>query len=109
MAYFLWFGIVALIFALMHYFTELSGRQKGFISLLVALAVSGAIAYNISSDRERAQITQIELSYQQGKTILCGDVEVNASEFTYSEGTQSFVGNKGTSHYQQIFNARECR
>ena len=62
-AYLLWFGIVALIFALMHYFTELSGRQKGVISLLAALAVTGAIAYNISSEKERAQITEIELSY----------------------------------------------
>jgi len=109
MAYLLWFGIVALIFALMHYFTELSGRQKGVISLLAALAVTGAIAYNISSEKERAQITEIELKYQQGEKIVCGNVEVNASEFSYSQGTQSFVGNKGTVHFQQIFNARECR
>ena len=108
MAYLLWFGIVALVFALMHYFTELSARQKGIISLIVTLFVAGAVVYNIRSDAERAHVTQIELKYRHGETIRCQGVDVNDSEFSYSDGTQSFVGNKGTRHYQQIFNVREC-
>jgi len=109
MGYLLWFGIVALVFALMHYFTELTGRQKGTITLIVTLFVAGAILYNIRSDADRAKVTQIELKYRHGETIVCHGVEVNATGFSYSDGTQSFVGNKGTSHYQQIFNVRECQ
>lgn len=108
MGYALWFGIVVLAFVLMHYFTELTGRQKGIISLIAAILVAGAIAYNIKSDRERDHVTAIELKYRSGETLVCRGVEVNATTFGYSVGTQSFIGNKGTLHYQQIFNAREC-
>lgn len=108
MGYLLWFGIVALIFALLHYFTELSGRQKGMISLIVTLVVAGAVVYNIQADKEREHFTKIELKYTHGEKIDCDGVEINASTFSYSVGTQSFVGNKGTPHYQQIFSASEC-
>ncbi|MFZ5374998.1 MAG: hypothetical protein ACOZBX_05610 [Campylobacterota bacterium] len=108
MAYLLWFGIVALAFAWMHYFTELSGRQKGIISGIITLLIAAAVAYNVRSDRERDRITAVELKYRSGQTLVCDGVEVNASTFDYSVGTQSFIGLKGTPHYQRIFNAREC-
>lgn len=109
MGYLVWFGIVALVFALMHYFTELSGKQKGMISLVVTLVIAAAIAYNIQSDRDRAKVSAIELKYERGETLLCQGIEVNSTTFGYSVGTQSFVGNRGTKHYQQIINARECQ
>lgn len=108
MGYLFWFGIVALVFALMHYFTELSGKQKGMISLAVTLVIAAAIAYNIQSDRDRAKVSAIELKYERGETLVCRGIEVNSTTFGYSVGTQSFVGNRGTKHYQQIINAREC-
>ena len=109
MGYLVWFGIVALVFALLHYFTELSGKQKSLITLVVTLLVAGAIAYNIQSDRDRAKVSEVELKYQQGETLVCRGIEVNSSMFGYSVGTQSFVGNRGSKHYQQIINARECQ
>jgi len=109
MGYLLWFGIVALVFALMHYFTELSGKQKGIISLIVTLLVIGAIAYNIQSDRDREQVNSVVLKYEQGQMLICQGIEVNSTTFDYSVGTQSFVGNRGTKYFQQIFNARECQ
>lgn len=109
MAYLLWFGIVALVFALLHYFTELSGKQKGIISFVVTLVITAAVAYNIQSDRDRSKVRAIELKYQQGETLVCRGIEVKSTTFDYSVGTQSFVGNRGTKHYQQIINARECQ
>ena len=109
MGYILWFGIVALLFVVMHYFTELSGRQKGIISLIMTLFITGAIVYNIRSDAEREHVIAIELKYRHGESVMCQGVNVNAEEFSYSDGTQSFVGNKGTPHYQQIFTVRECQ
>ncbi|MDP3465200.1 MAG: hypothetical protein Q8R86_05455 [Sulfuricurvum sp.] len=108
MSYLLWFGIVAFIFALLHYFTELNGRQKGTISAIVTLIVTGAIAYNLKSDAQSKHIASIELKFTNGETLVCSTVKVNNKDFTYSVGTQSFVGNKGTSYYQQIFSASEC-
>jgi len=109
MGYLLWFGIVALVFVVMHYFTELSGRQKGIISLILTLLVTGAVVYNVRSDADREHVMQIELKYRHGEKVTCQGIEVNATEFSYSDGTQSFVGNKGTAHYQQIYNVRECQ
>lgn len=108
MGYGLWFGIVIALFVIMHYFTELNGRQKGVISLIAAVLIAGAIAYNIQSDREREQVSAIELKYQRGETVVCQGAEINSTTFSYSVGTQSFVGNKGTPHFQQIYNVREC-
>ena len=109
MGYLLWFGIVALVFALMHFFTGLSGKQKVLISLIITLLVAGAIAYNIQSDRDRKHLVDVELKYRQGETLMCQGVEINSSNFDYSVGTQSFVGNRGTKYFQQIINARECQ
>jgi len=109
MGYWLWLSVVIVIFGIMHYFTELDLRQKALISAIAALAVIGAIIYNIKSDQEREQITKIELKYRHGESVICQGTEVNGSTFSYSDGTQSFIGNKGTTHYQQIFNLRECR
>jgi hypothetical protein len=108
MSYVLWFGIVALIFALMHYFTELNGRQKGIISLVVTLIVAGAIVYNMKSDAQREHIASIELKFNNGETVNCKQIRVNKKEFSYSVGTQSFIGNKESQYAQQIFSASEC-
>ena len=108
MAYLLWFGIVAFIFALMHYFTALTSRQKGFISLLLALIIVNAILYNIMNDLESKHVSAMELNFNNGKTLTCNTVKVNNKNFTYSVGTQSFIGNEGSHYSQQIFSASEC-
>lgn len=108
MGYLLWFGIVGLLFAWMHYFTELDGKKKGIISFVVTLVISGAVAYNIAADHDREKVASVELRYRSGETLKCSSIDVNTSTFDYSVGTQSFVGLKGTPRYQQIINAREC-
>jgi membrane protein implicated in regulation of membrane protease activity len=108
MGYLVWFGIVALVFAVMHYFTELGTKQKGLISVVLTLIISGAVAYNIAADRERDKILATELKFRGGETLQCRGIDVNTTTFDYSVGTQSFIGLKGTKHYQQIINAREC-
>ncbi len=108
MGYLLWFGIVVLLFAWMHYFTELGTKQKTLISAVLTLIISSAIAYNIAADRDREKVIRVEQQYRSGETLMCRGTEVNATTFDYSVGTQSFVGLKGTKHYQQIINAREC-
>jgi hypothetical protein len=108
MGYLLWFGIVVFIFVMMHYFTELSGRQKGSVSLVVTLIVTAAIAYNVKSDAQSKHIGTIELRFTNGEILICNNVKVNNKEFTYSVGTQSFIGNKESRYSQQIFSAQEC-
>ncbi len=109
MGYLLWFGIVVLAFVLMHYFTALSGKQKGMISLLLFVVIANAIIFNVLNDLESKHIAQMELKYHNGETIQCNGVSITSKEFSYSVGTQSFIGNKESRYAQQIFSANECR
>lgn len=108
MIYWLWFGIVGLLFVWMHYFTELDGTKKGIISLVVTLIIGGAVAYNIAADRDRAKVAAIELKFRNGEKIVCDGIDVNASSFDYSVGTQSFIGLKGSGYEDRILKARGC-
>ncbi|MFZ2888959.1 hypothetical protein [Sulfuricurvum sp.] len=107
-SYAVWFGIVVLLFVWMHYFTELGTKQKTVISAVLTFIISSAIAYNIASDHDREKVMGVEQKFRSGETLICRGTEVNATTFDYSVGTQSFIGLKGTKHYQQIINAREC-
>ena len=108
MGYLVWFGIVLVVFVWMHYFTALTFRQKGFVSLILAMIVGNAILYNIMNDLESKHVHAIELKFTNGKTLICNNVKVDNKTFTYSVGTQSFIGNKDSSYPQQIFSASEC-
>ena len=109
MAYLLWFVIVGLIFVWMHYFTELSGRQKGVISLIVTLIIAGGIGYNAQSNAESRHISEVELKFRKGEVLRCNDINVTNKSFTYSVGTQSFIGNEDSRYPQQIISTQECK
>lgn len=108
MGYLLWFGIVGIAFIWMHYFTALSGKQKGMVSLILAVIIGNAILYNIMNDLKSKHISAIELKFTNGEMLTCNGVRVNSENFTYSVGTQSFIGNKKSRYAQQIFSASEC-
>ncbi len=108
MGYLVWFGIVLIAFVWMHYFTALTSKQKGFVSLILAMIVGNAILYNIMNELESKHVTAIELKFTNGETFVCNNVKVNNKEFTYSVGTQSFIGNENSRYSQQIFSASEC-
>lgn len=109
MGYLLWFGIVGIVFVWMHYFTALSNKQKGIVSLALIVIIGNAIVYNVMNDLESKQIRAIELKFNNSKTLNCNGVNVNNQTFTYSVGTQSFIGNTNSLYSQQIFSASECQ
>ncbi|MGZ5208297.1 MAG: hypothetical protein ACXWB0_04685 [Sulfuricurvum sp.] len=108
MGYLLWFGIVVAVFIWMHYFTALTSKQKGIVSLVLAMIIGNAILYNSMKKLESKHITAIELKFTNGETFICNNVKVNNQDFTYSVGTQSFIGNENSQYTQQIFSASEC-
>lgn len=109
MGYLLWFGIVVIVFIWMHYFTALSSKLKWIISGTLVLVIGNAILYNIMNDLESKHIATIELKFNNGETLECNTVSVNNKTFTYSVGTQSFIGNKESRYGQQIISATECQ
>lgn len=108
MAYIFGLIVVTLFFVVLHYFTELSTRQKGGALLIFLLLVGGAIAYTSYTNEQSEHMRNIELRYTQGETIVCDGVDVNSSNFSFSVGTQTFIGKEGSGHFNRMFRLSEC-
>jgi len=102
-------AVVALLYAVMHFITELSHRQKLAIAGLLLLIVGGAVAWNRSVDAQQEHVRDVILKFHQHQTLECNGVEVNDRTFTLSVGTQSFIANEGTPQAGRIFDAAGCR
>jgi hypothetical protein len=109
MSYIFGLIVVALFFTIMHYFTELDTRQKVIATVFLTLLVVGAVVYNEHMETEREHILAVELKYSQNRNILCNKTDVNKSTFSYSVGTQTFIGRKNTPYYNQMYSVDQCR
>ena len=108
MAYIYGLIIVALLFAALHYFTELNRSQKFLIVAVLLAIVLGGIAYNKYNQAKTERMLNAIIKYKQGKTITCNGAEVNASIYSLSIGTYTFIGKKNTPHYAEMVSAAEC-
>jgi ADP-ribosylglycohydrolase len=108
MSYLYALAVIGLLYLAMHFFTELTHRQKLAVSGVLILIVAAAALYNRSVERRQAYVRQMILNFNQHFTLECRGVEVSDKEFTLSVGTQSFIGNEGTPHAGEIFAASEC-
>ncbi len=109
MGYILGLLAVILFFAAMHYVTELNTTQKLGATLFFVLIIVGAFYYNHYQNMQREHITAIALKFEQNKKILCEGVEVNASNFSESVGTYTFIGKEGTPHAGRMFSFEQCQ
>lgn len=109
MAYIFGIALLILLFIVMHFFTEISLRQKLVTTLVAALLILGAYLFNQSSEARRLHQENVLLKFKHGKTIVCDGVDVNNSEFSYSSGTQTFLGKKESSMYGRIISLDLCK
>lgn len=109
MAYIFGLIIVALLFMALHYFTELTRSQKIIVAATFALFISGAIMYNSHAATQQTKVLEIAKKYEQGKTVVCNGVEVNATNFDLSIGTYTFIGKENTPHYSEMIRAETCK
>lgn len=108
MAYIYGLIIFTLLFLALHYFTELNRSQKLIIGALLVTIILGAIAYNKYNQAQRDKMLNAIVKYKQGKTITCNGVEVNATTYSLSIGTHTFIGKKNTPHYAEMISASTC-
>ncbi|MDA3946999.1 MAG: hypothetical protein PF439_10015 [Helicobacteraceae bacterium] len=108
MAYILGLVIVTLFFGVMHFFTELDVKQKIISTLLVLSFIMGALFYNTLQNKNAAQVRDVMLRYNQGQNVQCGNYDVSKSTFSLSEGTQTFIGRKESSHAGEMVSASDC-
>lgn len=101
--------IVGLLFLAMHYFTELTTKQKSIAAAVIVTLIMSAVAYNRYKEGQREKMLQIVVQYKQGKTIHCNNRDVNAQNYSLSIGTYTFIGKKDTPHYAEMIDAFSCQ
>jgi len=109
MSYLYILAVIILLYGGMHFFTEMTHRQKLQVTIILLLIVVAAAAYNAVSDKEQSHVREMILRFNQHETLECGGVQVNDINFTLSVGTQSFIAREGTKHAGRIFDAAGCR
>ena len=102
-------AVIALFYALMHFFTEMGQREKLLAAGLLFAIIAAAVAYNRTVDSEQEHLREVILKFNRHETLECGGVKVNDGNFTLSVGTQSFIAKEGTPHAGQIIHAAGCR
>jgi hypothetical protein len=108
MSYILGLTAVGVFFLVLHNLTELDNNQKSItVAVLVGLILSMYL-FNLYSDSQRDKVTNIVLDYKQNKTLTCRGIDVNQTNFSYSVGTQTFIGRENTLHYGRLISATEC-
>ncbi len=100
--------IVAILFILLHYFTELTHMQKLTIVTTLLSFILFAWGYNLYKAKERQKMYDIVIKYKQGKTIHCGRYDVNSTLFSLSTGTYTFIGKEKTPYYAVMISAYDC-
>ena len=109
MAYIAGLVIVGLFFLTLHYFTELSKKQKVLVTAIVLSVVLSAIGFNKYKNLQRENMLNIVMKYNQGQNIQCDGVDVNNENYTLSIGTYTFIGKEGTENYSKMISASTCR
>lgn len=109
MAYLAGLIIAGLFFLALKYFLELTKKQEIIITIVVLSVIIGAIAFNSYSSAQRETMLNVVTKYKQGKTVTCNGVEVNATNYSLSIGTYTFIGKENTSNYTQMISASTCK
>ena len=108
MAYIAGLIVVGFFFLSLKYFTELTKKQEIIISIITLSIVLSAIAFNAYSSAQRETLNSVVAKYKQGKNVMCNGVEVNATLYSLSIGTYTFIGKENTPNYTQMISASTC-
>ena len=109
MAYLFGIGLLALLFVVLHFFTEISLKQKLITVFIIGLFVLGAYLFNVNSENRRLHLEGVLLEFTHGKNITCNGLDVNNSEFSYSSGTQTFIGIKESKMFGRLISLDSCQ
>jgi hypothetical protein len=109
MSYILGLVAVGVLFLILHNMTELDKKQKTVFIIFLLGLIASMYLYNVYTDYQREKIIDIVLKYKQDKSLTCKGIKVDKTNFSYSVGTQTFIGLKGTPHYGRLISASECQ
>ncbi len=82
--------------------------HKISITTVLFIIIYSAIAYNTYQKEQSQKLLDIVTRYKQGKTIHCQERDVNATNYSLSIGTYTFIGKENTPHYAEMISATDC-
>lgn len=115
MTYLLSILIPIIILAILHFKTDMQMEKKLTFAAVLFSVILGATYYNSIQNRLRETIIKNELIYDQNRTLECYSqdlqkkIDVNQTFFSYSTGTQTFIGKEKTPFYNLMVNIEECK
>jgi len=109
MAYLFGIALLLLLFVVLHFFTEISLKQKLATVSIIGGLVLGAYLYNLNSENRRLHLEGVLLEFMHNKTISCNGLDVNNSQFSYSSGTQTFIGLKESKMSGRLISLDTCQ
>ncbi len=109
MAYIAGIVLLILLVIVLHHFTELRVKEKAGVVVVLSLFILGAYLFNQHSESRRVHLETVLLDFTNGKNIVCDGIDVNNSKFSYSSGTQTFLGKKESSMFGRIISLDQCQ
>ena len=104
-------ALISIIIGLFLYFNVRGklDKKKGLIlGALCAVCVIIALIYTLVLDKKNHIVAEIIAAFQRGETIQCGEIAVNSADFTFTNGTLSFMGKVGSKYERTIIAIEEC-
>ncbi len=109
MAYLYALVVLALLFGILHYFTELTIKQKVAVVIILATVILAGYLYNTHSASEQEKILRVVRDFENGKTLTCKGKDINSSNYTLSIGTYTFIGKENSSSSGDMVSASSCQ
>jgi len=109
MAYLFGIALLLLLFVVLHFFTEISLQQKLITVSILAVLILGAYLYNLQSEKRRLHLESVLLEFMHDENIQCNGIDVNNSQFSYSSGTQTFIGLKQSKMSGRLISLDTCQ
>ncbi len=108
MTYILGIVVIGLFFLALNYFTDLNHTQKWWVITIILSILSIAVMFNEYNKLNNQKTLDTAMKFHQNKTVICNGVEVNATNYTLSTGTYTFIGKENTPNYGQMISVSQC-
>ncbi|HIC44068.1 MAG TPA: hypothetical protein EYO73_07185 [Sulfurimonas sp.] len=109
MAYLFGIALLLLLFTVLHFFTEISLKEKVLTLSILSSFILGAYFFNLSNENRRLHLETVLLNFSHGENIMCNEINVNQTYFSYSSGTQTFIGLKESKMAGRLISLDTCK